>query len=313
MKSRWLERTLAVVCALVLTAAVMSKPVFTQAEAAEASSEAEALEESYVVFGDSSGNETQLEVTDNRTTVPYYVGQTEYGECTLIDGTPYVNVTAFLSALGVGGTAYDSGSSLTLSGGALTMTAEAGAIYFICNDRYLYVEDGVQSIDGSICLPVEALVKCTGASVTWDRVEWRITVEEGELSPLTEGASYYSETDVYWLSRVIYAEAGGQSLAAQAAIGSVVMNRVADEAFPDTVYEVIFAKNQFDVVINGMVYMTPDETAEIAAKLVLEGYDMACGATYFTREGDDVDDGVTGEEGYDCVTQVEDIRFLVPA
>ncbi|MCD7844905.1 MAG: cell wall hydrolase [Oscillospiraceae bacterium] len=313
MKRKWLEKSLAVACALVLTAAVMSKPVFTQAEAAEASAETAALAESYVVFGDSSGEMPQLEVTDNRTTVPYYVGQTEYGECTLIDGTPYVNVTAFLSALGVEGTACDSGDSLTLTGEALSLTAEAGAIYFTCNGRYLYVESGVQSIDGGICLPVEALVKCTGASVAWDRVEWRITVEEGELTPLTSGTAYYSETDVYWLSRVIYAEAGGESLAAQAAVGSVIMNRVADESFPDTVYEVIFAKNQFDVVINGMVYMTPNDTAIIVAKLALEGCDLACGATYFTREGDDVDDGVIGEEGYDCVTQVGDIRFLVPA
>ncbi|MCD7749942.1 MAG: cell wall hydrolase [Oscillospiraceae bacterium] len=306
MKSRWLERVLAVVCAVVLTMAVMSKPVFAEAEEAEDAQATAALAESYVVFGDASGEASELEVTDNRTTVPYYVGETECGECTLIDGTPYVNVAAFLSALGVGGTAYDSGSSLTLSGDTLTMTAEAGAIYFTCNGRYLYVENGVQSMDGGICLPVEALVKCTGASVSWDRVAWCITVEEGTLSPLTSGDAYYSETDVYWLSRVIYAEAGGQSLEAQAAIGSVIMNRVADEAFPDTVYEVVFAKNQFDVVINGMVYMTPDDTSAIAAKLALEGYDLASGATYFTR-------GDADETGYDCVAQVEDIRFLTPA
>ena len=45
-------------------------------------------------------------------------------------------------------------------------------------------------------------------------------------------------------------------------------------------YDVIFEKNQFDVVINGMIYMEPEESACVAACLALEGVDVTDGSLY---------------------------------
>ena len=67
----------------------------------------------------------------------------------------------------------------------------------------------------------------------------------------------------------------------------------------------IFAKNQFEVVINGMIYMEPGDMSVIAAKLALEGYDVCGGSTYFAT----FDFG----EGYECVMWIEDHCFMVEA
>ena len=173
--------------------------------------------------------------------------------------------------------------------------------------REVSKKDGVRLQDGRALLPMEAMAKCLGVAAEWDRVQWTVSVTANGVSPLESGRTYYDETDVYWLSHVIYAEAGNQSLRGQIAVGNVVMNRVASDKFPgqDSVYDVIFAKNQFEVVINGMIYMEPGDAAVIAAKLALEGYDICGGATYFAT----FDFG----EGYECVMWIEDHCFMVEA
>ena len=52
--------------------------------------------------------------------------------------------------------------------------------------------------------------------------------------------SFYGARDVYWLSHIINAEAGNQPMDGQIAVGNVVLNRVADERFPNSVKEVVF-------------------------------------------------------------------------
>ena len=78
--------------------------------------------------------------------------------------------------------------------------------------------------------------------------------------------------DLLLLSRVIYRESGNQSLEGQMAVGNVVLNRVADPAFPDTVEGVLAQKNQFSTYKSGVLRKTePSAKSIIAAKLVLDG------------------------------------------
>ena len=322
MKGRTLEKLAALACALLLTAGVMRGTVLAQAE--EASGEPEAPEAAFVVVdldgaaGDVSfsGEELstpaaataapRLEVTDNRSSVPLTVNGQSAGECPIIGGVPYAGAESFCRALGMDVTAQLADGVFTLAGG-IDLRAQDGDIYFTCNGRYLYVEDGVSVQGGQALLPLSELARCLNVSAAWDRVGWGIEVTAGEIVPLQSGDTYYDETDVYWLSHVIYAEAGSQSLRGQIAVGSVVMNRIASDEFPgqDDVYSVIFAKNQFEVVVNGMIYMQPDETAVIAAKLALEGYDVTDGSTYFAT--------FFFGDGYEVVMWIEDHCFMIEA
>jgi N-acetylmuramoyl-L-alanine amidase len=71
----------------------------------------------------------------------------------------------------------------------------------------------------------------------------------------------------------------------QIAVGNVVLNRVADERFPNSVKEVVFDRRggvaQFSPTADGRISLTPDEDAELAAKLAFEGYDPVGESLYF--------------------------------
>ena len=55
-------------------------------------------------------------------------------------------------------------------------------------------------------------------------------------------------------------------------VGSVVINRMNHELFPDTLYDVIYAKGQYSPTWNGAINNTPDErTIENARQLLEHG------------------------------------------
>lgn len=88
---------------------------------------------------------------------------------------------------------------------------------------------------------------------------------------------------MYWLSRIIYAESGNQPLDGKIAVGNVVLNRVASPGFPNSVYEVIFQRNQFTPAANGSINRTPSAESVVAAKLCLDGANTAGSALYFVN------------------------------
>ena len=68
------------------------------------------------------------------------------------------------------------------------------------------------------------------------------------------------------------------------AVGNVVLNRVADPAFSNTVEGVLAQKNQFSSYRTGAMANTkPSQGSVIAAKLVLDGgvVEATRGATFF--------------------------------
>jgi N-acetylmuramoyl-L-alanine amidase len=80
----------------------------------------------------------------------------------------------------------------------------------------------------------------------------------------------YSQEDLYWMSRIVTAEARNQPYEGKVAVANVVMNRVNINGI--SVKEAIFSKGQFDPVRNGSIYDEPTEEAIEIAKRVLQGY-----------------------------------------
>lgn len=83
------------------------------------------------------------------------------------------------------------------------------------------------------------------------------------------------------LSKLIAAEARGESYEGQVAVAAVVLNRVQDERFPDSIEGVIYQKNAFSVVKNGYIYENATEESYKAAKDALYGNDPTNNAIYF--------------------------------
>lgn len=89
----------------------------------------------------------------------------------------------------------------------------------------------------------------------------------------TETESYDNES-LYWLSHIINAEEESGSYENKLACGSVVMNRVKDESYPNTIEEVIFQTKfgvQYESAINGRIWLEPNEDSVKAAKEILNG------------------------------------------
>lgn len=75
------------------------------------------------------------------------------------------------------------------------------------------------------------------------------------------------------LSKLVAGEARGESYEGQVAVAAVVINRVLDPRFPDTIEEVIYQKNAFSVVLDGSIKMAPTDSARKAAQEALYGTD----------------------------------------
>ena len=58
------------------------------------------------------------------------------------------------------------------------------------------------------------------------------------------------------------------------AVGNVVMNRVNDPRFPNSVYDVLFQKNQFTPASSGSIYRDPNWESTLAAMLVMDGAEV---------------------------------------
>lgn len=87
-----------------------------------------------------------------------------------------------------------------------------------------------------------------------------------------EQESEYTEDDLYWLARVIQAEAGGAWMPDwfQQAVGSVVLNRRASGIYPDSIEGVIFDAGQYHCVENETIYHEPGSQALQNAAFILE-------------------------------------------
>lgn len=107
------------------------------------------------------------------------------------------------------------------------------------------------------------------------------TVSGGTSSSKTS----YSQDDLYWLARIIEAEAGAEPYNGKVAVGNVILNRVKSNEFPNTIYGVIFeyygSIPQFSPVADGTIYNTPSEESINAAKDALNGAKPVGNSTYF--------------------------------
>lgn len=118
--------------------------------------------------------------------------------------------------------------------------------------------------------------------------------QDGVVGPLTaakmgislskttsSSSSNYNSNDRYLLAKVIYAEARGESYTGQVAIGAVVLNRVRDSRFPNTVSGVIYQPWAFTAVNDGQINLEPNQKAYQAADDALNGWDPTYGCVYY--------------------------------
>lgn len=93
--------------------------------------------------------------------------------------------------------------------------------------------------------------------------------------------SEVSGSDVYLIARAVYGEARGEVYLGKVAVAAVILNRVDDPAFPNTIAGVIYQPGAFDAVSDGQINLSPDEECIRAARDAFGGWDPTNGCVYY--------------------------------
>ena len=101
------------------------------------------------------------------------------------------------------------------------------------------------------------------------------------ISASSNKNSTSNNSNLYLISQVIYGEARGEPYEGQVAVGAVLLNRVADSRFPNTVAGVVYQSGAFTCVSDGQINLTPDATAKKAAQDAINGWDPTHGSVYY--------------------------------
>lgn len=160
--------------------------------------------------------------------------------------------------------------------------AAEGELYIESDGRYIGGAECL-TLDGETFVPVRSFAKIRGADVEWND-ETRSVALTTNGESLASGDDYYIDDEVYWLSRIISAEAEGEPMKGKILVGNVILNRVASDEFPDSIYDVIFDRKwavQFTPTANGRIWNDPDSESVIAAKICLDAYYISREAMYF--------------------------------
>lgn len=99
--------------------------------------------------------------------------------------------------------------------------------------------------------PIEPVIEVQEIEVIPEPIIGTENIVEVQVEEIA-AVPVYDESDLRLMASIIWAEAGNQCEAGQQAVGIIVMNRVQrEDAFANTIYEVLHQKNQFSPISNG--------------------------------------------------------------
>lgn len=196
--------------------------------------------------------------------------------------TEYVSFVNVVLALHPNATVTKGNLQTEIKSEELTITVYHQLNYLIANGRYLYLPSGVLVENDQVMLPAGIIAKFLDAQVQTVNHNVCFTVNSGAI---LSGSQYYDPDELFWLSHLIHAESGNQSLYGKIAVGNVVLNRVASPIFPNTIYDVIFQPGQFYDSYSGAITLDPSYESIVAAKLCLDGATVLPNAYWFNGIG----------------------------
>ncbi|SFH22862.1 N-acetylmuramoyl-L-alanine amidase [Desulfotomaculum arcticum] len=126
-------------------------------------------------------------------------------------------------------------------------------------------------------IPIQAIKLANGLNSDYLYVGQILYIPAPVLVP----ASEFTPKEMDLFARMIYAESKGEPYKGQVGVGAVILNRVKDSRFPNTIADVLYQPWAFSPVYDGSFYNTPNDTARQAAQDAVSGYDPTYGALYF--------------------------------
>lgn len=208
------------------------------------------------------------------------------GECFIVDSVTYVPLRKFCNLFADCSFTWNGTTkTATVKTEHLNMSVQNDAVYIIANGHYFYTVGKVLNLQGHLYVPIRPLARAFAEELSWNAKARCVELTTVGTVRAVKAAAY-DANDLYWLSRIISAEAKGEPFLGQIAVGNVVLNRVKSASYPNTVYGVIFDRKygtQFSPVSYGTIYKAPTAGAIIAAKICLEGYSLSNSALFFVN------------------------------
>ena len=92
-----------------------------------------------------------------------------------------------------------------------------------------------------------------------------------------------STSDIQLMARAINGEARGEPYEGQVAVGAVILNRVKDSRFPNSISGVIYQPGAFTAVSDGQINAVISEGSTVykAAQDAINGWDPTSGCVYY--------------------------------
>lgn len=135
------------------------------------------------------------------------------------------------------------------------------------------------------------IVKAAGGIAVWEPEAWKqpdscdsVYVEEMvKKSKKKVKKKTYTEAELELLANVVTAESLNQGEKGWTLVCDVILNRVKDDDFPDTIYGVVYQKNQFTCTFDGGLQRWPatEEVKEVCKRELEEGPSYP-GVYYYT-------------------------------
>ena len=92
-----------------------------------------------------------------------------------------------------------------------------------------------------------------------------------------------STSDIQLMARALNGEARGEPYEGQVAVGAVILNRVKDSRFPNSISGVIYQPGAFTAVSDGQINAAISEGSTVykAAQDAINGWDPTSGCVYY--------------------------------
>ncbi len=95
------------------------------------------------------------------------------------------------------------------------------------------------------------------------------------------GVGGFSSKDVSLLAQVTSAEARGEPYKGQVAVAAVILNRIQNPSFPNSLAGVVYQPGAFSCMTDGGIYAPIADSAYKAARDAINGWDPSGGAIYY--------------------------------
>ena len=204
----------------------------------------------------------------------------------IIKNTAYAPIRFVLNALGIYDMQWkDDEKSVTFSYEDCVVKLYAGYRYAFVNDEKIPLDNGIVLKNDRTLAPVRFISELFGFTVEWNEDYYIADLtKDGLIVDETIIEDEYSIEDLKWLFSLIEAESKGEPFLGKIAVGNVVLNRVKDKNFPDTISGVIFDTKfgiQFQPVANNSIYNMPSLESVIAGKLAIRDVNPVGNSLYF--------------------------------